>query len=377
MKKIFISYSWDGKEHQDWVHKFADSLEEDPAYHVVWDRYDLDSFSDKNLFMESAVINSDFILVVATKKYKEKADNRNGGVGIETYLAAARHWEMMTGKDKKTNIITINRESDSTPNYLNGHLYVDFSKDELFNDSLVELKRLLNAEPKFKRPEKQIGAAPLKSYNLTKVSDIIGIGAKNRNCLINAAEGTDFSAGKKIKYELWELRNPGSVITHVLALHNNITISQTLNRAAEEITARFHNISTLLILRPREKKKGVESIDAILKKKGYSRSFNVNEYTYDEYIWEYCIDSEFKNITPPDAIEFYTRQEVVDSKNYIYSSGVNRLSDELLKTSDFSANLLIGSGGIGKTSLCLTLVNKLIKEKSENFLTILIRSEDI
>lgn len=187
MKKIFISYSWDGEEHQEWVRKLADSLEEDHAYHVVWDGYDLDPLSDKNFFMERAATNTDFILVVATEKYKEKADNRNGGVGIETYLAAARHWEMMTGKDKKTNVITINREPDSTPNYLNGHLYVDFSKDELFNDSLVELKRLLNAEPKFKRPEKQIGVTSLKSYNLTKVSDIIGIGAKNRICLINAA----------------------------------------------------------------------------------------------------------------------------------------------------------------------------------------------
>ncbi|HFT9905612.1 TPA: TIR domain-containing protein [Escherichia coli] len=377
MKKIFISYSWDGEEHQEWVRKLADSLEEDHAYHVVWDGYDLDPLSDKNFFMERAATNTDFILVVATEKYKEKADNRNGGVGIETYLAAARHWEMMTGKDKKTNVITINREPDSTPNYLNGHLYVDFSKDELFNDSLVELKRLLNAEPKFKRPEKQIGVTSLKSYNLTKVSDIIGIGAKNRICLINAAEGTDFSAGKKIKYEFWELRNPGGVVTHVLALHNNIIISQTLNRAAEEIKERFQNISTLLILRPREKKKGVESMDTILEKKGYSRTVNINEYTYDEYIWEYCIDSDFKNIAPPDAIEFYTSQEVVDSKGKIYSSGVNTLSDELLKTSDYSANLIIGSGGIGKTSLCLTLVNKLIKEKSESFLTILIRSEDI
>lgn len=176
---------------------------------------------------------------------------------------------------------------------------------------------------------------------------------------------------------MWELRNPGGIITHVLALHNNIVISQTLNRAAEEIITRFQNISTLLILRPREKKKGMASIDSILKEKGYSRSLNVNEYTYDEYIWNYCIDSEFKNITPPDAIEFYTSQEVVDSEDKIYTSGVNTLSDELLKSSDFSANLIIGSGGIGKTSLCLTLVNKLIKEKAESFLTILIRSEDI
>ncbi|EAV4565680.1 hypothetical protein E4N01_24440, partial [Salmonella enterica] len=364
-------------EHQEWVRKLADSLEEDNAYHVVWDGYDLDSLSDKHFFMEQSVRNTDFILVVATKKYKEKANNRNGGVGIETYLASSLHWEKMIGKDKKTNIIVIKRELDSTPDYLSGHIHIDFSRDESFFAALVELKKTLNAEPRFKRPEKQVNAVSLKSYNLTKVSDIIGIGAKNRVCLIDAMEGTDFSAGKKIKYELWELRNPGGVITHVLALHNNIIISQTLNRAAEEITSRFQNISTLLILRPREKKKGIPSIDSILREKGYSRSLSVNEYTYDEYIWEYCIDSEFKNITPPDAIEFYTSQEVVDSKGKFYSSGVNTLSDELLNPSDFSANLIIGSGGIGKTSLCLTLVNKLIKEKAKDFLTILIRSEDI
>ncbi|XCN86031.1 hypothetical protein AAC723_06330 [Klebsiella pneumoniae] len=60
----------------------------------------------------------------------------------------------MTGKDKKTNIIVINREPDSTPDYLKGHFYIDFNKDELFPNSLVELKKLLNAEPKYKRPEK-------------------------------------------------------------------------------------------------------------------------------------------------------------------------------------------------------------------------------
>lgn len=303
MKKIFISYSWDGEEHQEWVRKLADSLEEDHAYHVVWDGYDLDPLSDKNFFMERAATNTDFILVVATEKYKEKADNRNGGVGIETYLAAARHWEMMTGKDKKTNVITINREPDSTPNYLNGHLYVDFSKDELFNDSLVELKRLLNAEPKFKRPEKQIGVTSLKSYNLTKVSDII-VGAKNRICLINAAEETDFSAGKKIKYEFWELRNPGGVIAHVLALHNNIIISQTLNRAAEEIKERFQNISTLLILRPREKKKGVESMDTILEKKG-TRELLISMSTHMMNIFGNIVSIQTSKILPlPTQLSF-------------------------------------------------------------------------
>lgn len=163
---------------------------------------------------------------------------------------------------------------------------------------------MLNAEPKFKRPEKQIGVTSLKSYNLTKVSDIIGIGAKNRICLINAAEGTDFSAGKKIKYEFWELRNPGGVITHVLALHNNIIISQTLNRAAEEIKERFQNISTLLILRPREKKKGVESMDTILEKKG-TRELLISMSTHMMNIFGNIVSIQTSKILPlPTQLSF-------------------------------------------------------------------------
>ncbi|WGL28915.1 NACHT domain-containing protein [Pectobacterium brasiliense] len=336
-----------------------------------------DSLSDKNFFMEKSVRSADYILVVATKRYKQKADNRDGGVGIETYLSSALHWENLTGKDKKTNIIVIGRETESIPDYLKGHLYVDFSVDTDFNDKLNVLKKILNSERKYKRPDKQGSQQSLKSYHLTKVSDIIGIGAKNRTCLINTIESTDYSAGKKIKYELWELKNPGGVVTHILALHNNINITQTLDKAAEIICERFKAINTLLILRPREKKKGMASFESILSGKGYAKNPSVNEYTYDEYVWEYCIDSDFKNVTPPDAIEFYTSQEVVNSQGDIYSSGVNTLADELLKPSDFCANLIVGSGGIGKTSLCLTLVNKLIKEKSSEYLTIFIRSEDI
>ncbi|OBU07430.1 SEFIR domain-containing protein [Morganella psychrotolerans] len=91
--RVFISYSWDSGEHRDWVRKLADSLESDENFHVIWDGYDLDSFTDKNKFMEQAVFDSDYIVVVGTKQYKEKADDRRGGVGIETYLSAVAHWK--------------------------------------------------------------------------------------------------------------------------------------------------------------------------------------------------------------------------------------------------------------------------------------------
>ena len=52
MLKVFISYSWDGNIHQDWVKKLADDLEVYEEFHIVFDQYDLDTQLDKNYFME-------------------------------------------------------------------------------------------------------------------------------------------------------------------------------------------------------------------------------------------------------------------------------------------------------------------------------------
>lgn len=72
VKKLFISYSWESKEHDEWVEKLANSLEIYPDIHVIWDKYDLDSAVDKNLFMEEGVFTADYMLVVATETYVKK-----------------------------------------------------------------------------------------------------------------------------------------------------------------------------------------------------------------------------------------------------------------------------------------------------------------
>ena len=64
MLKIFISYSWDGDTHQQWVKKLADDLEQYEEFHVVFDQYDLDMQIDKNYFMEKGIFDSDVILLL-------------------------------------------------------------------------------------------------------------------------------------------------------------------------------------------------------------------------------------------------------------------------------------------------------------------------
>lgn len=152
--KVFISYSWDSDEHRDWVRKLADSLESDSDFHVIWDGYDLDSFSDKNEYMESSVFNSDYIIVVGTKKYKSKADGRIGGAGIETHLNNIVHWEGLN-ENKKTKLILALREFGGEPNYLKGHMNIRFIDDSKYTASVLDLKKALRGDSLVKRPEKK------------------------------------------------------------------------------------------------------------------------------------------------------------------------------------------------------------------------------
>ncbi|WP_196333603.1 TIR domain-containing protein, partial [Vibrio campbellii] len=87
--------SWDDGCHRKWARQFSDRLEEIYEIHVTFDQYDLDSRIDKNHFMEKGVFENEFVLLIITDEYRDKADNRKGGVGIESYLAISKYWEEM------------------------------------------------------------------------------------------------------------------------------------------------------------------------------------------------------------------------------------------------------------------------------------------
>lgn len=154
MKKIFISYSWDNESHKSWVKGIADQLETNPNFHVVWDGYDLDASIDKNFYMEKGIYDTDYVLVISTKEYQKKANSRNGGVGIETILATAKHFESIT-TEKKTKFINILKDKDSTPNYLKGHFYIDFTDQMKFTESMHKLLNELSDTSLHPRPAKK------------------------------------------------------------------------------------------------------------------------------------------------------------------------------------------------------------------------------
>jgi hypothetical protein len=86
-KKIFISYSWGTKEHQDWVLNLGKRLMAD-SVDVELDKWSLKDGHDVYSFMESMVKSKEIfrVLIICDKMYTEKANDRQGGVGTETQI---------------------------------------------------------------------------------------------------------------------------------------------------------------------------------------------------------------------------------------------------------------------------------------------------
>ena len=135
--KVFISYSWDNDIHKDWIIMLTNNLR----------RQGIDANCDRgitqkgtinlNRMMIENLRDNDFIIVVMTENYKERADEYKGGVGLETTFLGNY---VLNNPEK---IIPIKRDCGSNdkiiPYYLNGLNYTDFSQDSKFDQSFIEL----------------------------------------------------------------------------------------------------------------------------------------------------------------------------------------------------------------------------------------------
>lgn len=377
--KVFVSYSWDGDQHREWVKKLVDSLEEIEEITTVWDGYDLDSLIDKNFFMERAVHDVDYVVAITTCSYKAKADGRVGGVGIETFLMSSLHWKGML-KDKRSKIITVQREPDSTPRYLEGHFHIDFTQDAQFPAKLDELLRLLQEQAAYERPKKRrsITGIPEALYDFTRVEELIQVTHPNRRAIVNSEQGTDYTGANRIKFELWETRSPA--VSYFLALLPSGTINQIIPRAAEAFRTANIRPRHITVLRPRTPVPGQELVARLFEQSNLR--ITVYELTYKEYIWTYCIDASLKAIDPPSPIENYTNQvlsytapETGESRQA--ESAVDYMVSTLFKPSRASAHLVVAPGGMGKTSLCLSVAEKLHFRDDLRSSVILIQAESI
>lgn len=147
IEKVFVSYSWDSKEHQLWVLDLVRKLRQE-GYDANFDKgITATSTVNLNQMMVEHMRDDDYIVLVLTEQYTAKAEGFKGGVGFETILSLPI---IQQNLDKL--IILIRQPSvirKGIPFHLQGINYIDFSDPIDFEEKFEELIYRLQKIPMF------------------------------------------------------------------------------------------------------------------------------------------------------------------------------------------------------------------------------------
>lgn len=156
---VFFSYSWDDEKHKLWVLKLAADLIKN-GIDVLIDEWDLERYkNDLHYFMESGIRESDKVVMVCTPNYARRANEREGGVGVEHTIITGEFYD----KDKANKYIPIAKNYDRSfkeclPGYMKTKYAIDFSHEDGYKDKVDELIRKILNVPRYKKP--QLGKLP-------------------------------------------------------------------------------------------------------------------------------------------------------------------------------------------------------------------------
>ena len=163
---VFFSYSWDDEKHKLWVLKLASNLIRN-GIDVIIDEWNLEDYgNDLHYFMEAGIRESDKVVMICTPNYAHRANDREGGVGVENTIITGEFYE----KDKANKYIPIARNYERTlleclPTYMKTRYAIDFSKEDNYKGRFDELVRKIRNVHRFKKP--QLGSLPeLRSEEL-------------------------------------------------------------------------------------------------------------------------------------------------------------------------------------------------------------------
>jgi hypothetical protein len=141
--RAFLSYAWESSAHTKWIIDLASKLQGESGIEIVLDQWYLVPGTDRLHFMEQGIEKSDFVIVVCTPTYAEKANNRDGGVGYESTVITSA----LTSRFKSPKFIPVLRSGDwesSLPVYLRGLQGVDLRNDPYSGAQYEQLVRTIH-----------------------------------------------------------------------------------------------------------------------------------------------------------------------------------------------------------------------------------------
>ena len=158
--KVFISYAWTSDSYINKVASFASSLM-NLGIDVLFDKFEMKPGNELNNFMEKSVKDSSVtsVLLLLNKAYKEKADNREGGVGKETQILS----EELYNNVNQTKIIPVIFEKGSNgeiykPTYIGSTYHIDLADENKYESEFKLLVKSIYGETIYRKPE--LGTTP-------------------------------------------------------------------------------------------------------------------------------------------------------------------------------------------------------------------------
>ena len=209
-KKIFISYAWDENEDKKVV-DLAEMLEEYKELEVVFDKWDVSKGKELPHFMEQSIQQSDIVLVICSKRYKENTDKRVGGSGYEARLMSDEILRNV-GEDRFLPILLNEPDKDSIPNFLKGRvwtaLYYDKESKQFNNEMNDLLATIVGHKKKTKEKTKSVFDRLAEPKTITNNYDEIKIlGIKQEEVTVPKMDGTRGSALYSVPFLLNQTPN--------------------------------------------------------------------------------------------------------------------------------------------------------------------------
>lgn len=147
---VFISYSHDDKQHEEWVLKLATDLRSH-GVNAILDQWDLRLGSDLRFFMENGLSASNLVLCICSEEYVKKVNSGLGGAGYEGMVMS----QSLLSNANSEFVISIVRNNTSTqkvPFAFGSKLYIDFSDDTQYVAKYSELLERIYGEDLKKKP---------------------------------------------------------------------------------------------------------------------------------------------------------------------------------------------------------------------------------
>ena len=139
--KVFISYAWSSKKD---VKTFVEQLRKH-GINVTWDEdWRLGVLLPYS--MEQGIVESDYVLYICTPDYKIKADNRDGGIAMESNIITGELYEKHNHL-KYIPILFSGTWNSSQPIWGSGKLGVDLCNPDRRKEEFYKLVATLKRSP--------------------------------------------------------------------------------------------------------------------------------------------------------------------------------------------------------------------------------------